>query len=251
MTVASPPLRHPPIVEAVVDLDCDVPAGFDLVAVEGPAMEAFADRYPTSRRRVLHQHRLAAAPDVPPEYSNTIAVDALQFTDVDQRQVVQIRKGGFSFNRLAPYSSFDEYLPEIERRWKQYVALVSPVQVRRVALRFINRIPLPAAHGLIGLSDFIRLGPRLVDEQSMELTGFLHQQSMRELETGHAANTTMVMQPMEDGKIPIIFDIEVMHVLAVDPGSWNTLAPVLESLRRLKNSIFWRTLEDRCLNLFR
>ena len=68
-------------------------------------------------------------------------IQALQFLHADEKQLVQVRAQGFSFNRLAPYTSLDDYLPEIERTWHLFVGLASPVQIRVVQLRYINRIP--------------------------------------------------------------------------------------------------------------
>src|SRR6478609_10170014 len=48
-------LVHPPIVEAVLDIDCDLPPGFRL-AEEGAYRDAFADQYPKSRPKFVQQH---------------------------------------------------------------------------------------------------------------------------------------------------------------------------------------------------
>ena len=78
-----------------------------------------------------------------PALSIKHGVQALQFLQDDERQLVQVRVQGFSFNRLAPYTSLDDYLPEIKRTWGLYVDLVKPVQVRQIRVRYINRILLP------------------------------------------------------------------------------------------------------------
>lgn len=71
----------------------------------------------------------------------------LQFLKNDEKQLVQIRPQGYSFNRLAPYGGFDEYLPEIERAWRLFVDIVMPLQVKLIRLRYINRFLLPM-HGI-------------------------------------------------------------------------------------------------------
>ncbi len=42
-------LKNAPIVEAVVDIDCDMPPGFDLVAQEMAARDAYNTEYPKFR----------------------------------------------------------------------------------------------------------------------------------------------------------------------------------------------------------
>ena len=39
-------LRNAPIVEAVLDIGCDMPPDFDLAALEGPSRDRFRDQYP-------------------------------------------------------------------------------------------------------------------------------------------------------------------------------------------------------------
>ena len=114
----APRLRNPPIVEAVFDVDCDLPPGFDLVALEERSQALFQDRYPKFRTQLVQEHRIETKADAPPNTSSRLAVQALQFLHDDEKQLVQVRAQGFSFNRLAPYSSLDDCLPEIERTWR-------------------------------------------------------------------------------------------------------------------------------------
>ena len=58
-----PQLRNPPIVEAVLDLDCDLPAGFNLAALEGSTRKHFADRYPKFRTQVVQELMIEARQD--------------------------------------------------------------------------------------------------------------------------------------------------------------------------------------------
>lgn len=53
MTDTYPKLDKPPIVEAVLDFDCDVPPDKTLKPLEQPARAAFADRYPDATPRYL------------------------------------------------------------------------------------------------------------------------------------------------------------------------------------------------------
>jgi hypothetical protein len=54
-----PKRRNPPIVEAVVDIDCDLPPGFDLAALEATSRTALQDQYPKFRTQVTQEYRLS------------------------------------------------------------------------------------------------------------------------------------------------------------------------------------------------
>ena len=243
-------LAHPPIVEAVVDIDCDLPVGVDFASLEAPARERFATEYPRFRRQMLQEHQIKKAAESPLEHNVRTEVQAFQFFKDDERQIVQVRSEGFSFNRMAPYSSLDEYVPEIERCWHLFVQMVEPSQIRRITLRYINRILLPTVDTLVDLDEYLALSPQLADENTLKFVGFVDQHSVVEKDTNHLANVILVMQDLDGEKLPLIFDIEAMHIGFVDPRDWATIQTTITSLRRLKNLIFRKTLTEKCLNLF-
>ena len=179
------------------------------------------------------------------------ALAAFQFLQTDEKQLVQVRTQGFSFNRLAPYTGFDEMLAEVERTWRLYVKIASPVQVRVIRLRYINRILLPLTDGRVDLDEYLKVGPKLPDEERLAFGGFLNQQVATEKGTGHQAVTVLTTQPVEGDKLPLIFDNSVTASEPREPTDWPSILQNIQSLRDLKNHIFERTLTAKCLNLFR
>jgi uncharacterized protein (TIGR04255 family) len=243
-------LSKPPIVEAVLDIECDMPAGYDVAQLEDPARDAYRDRYPTLRKQWIQEHRIEAKLGESPTTSMKRVAQALQFRAEDEKQLVQVRIQGFSFNRLAPYTRLDDYLPEIERTWKLFVTLASPVEVKLVRLRYINRILLPMSGENVELDDYLRTGPRLFDEEAFMFHGFLNQHAVQEIATGHRVNTVLMSQPIEGDDLPLIFDIAVSASGPAEPGDWPWIVGKLGSLRTLKNLVFRKTLTEQCLNLF-
>lgn len=244
-------LPNPPIVESVLDIECDLPPGQQLAALEGPARETFRDRYPKFRPQVTQEFQFEATPEAPLNMSLRHGIQAYQFLHDDEKQLVQVRVQGFSFNRLAPYTSLDDYLPEIERCWFQYVALAAPVQVRLIRLRYINRILLPSADKKPNLDEYFRRFPHLPDDERLVLTGFLHQYAAVEVKSGHHVHVVLTAQAPEGGKLPVIFDNSVAVQETGNPGDWPWILARIHALRALKNHIFQRSLTDTCLNLFR
>jgi uncharacterized protein (TIGR04255 family) len=239
-----------PIVEAVVDIDCDMPPAMDLTAMEKQARDQFRDLYPKFRTQLIQEHQIKQQIGAAPEMSVRQSLQALQFLHDDEKQLVQVRALGFSFNRLAPYSSLDDYLPEIERTWRLFVELASPVQIRAIRLRYINRIPLPLTNGRVDLDEYLKHGPRLPDEERLVFAGFLNQHAIVEAVTGNQANIVVTTQPPGADQLPLIFDIEATSVGNAEPGDWPWIQARIQSLRSLKNHIFVNTLTDKCLKLF-
>jgi len=244
-------LAHAPIVEAVLDIDCDMPTDFDLAGLETTAQDKFHAQYPKSRRQYRQHHQIQRKAEETKVQSTEPALHALRFLQEDEKQLVQIRTQGFSFNRLTPYSSLDDYLPEIRRTWELYIGLVKPIQTRAIRLRYINRILLPSKDSCIEINDYIKIGPRLPDENHLWMGSFVNQYTAIEKETEHEVVIVLSSQPWEDDKFPVIFDNGASGMIVTEPDDWSALLAVIQSLRRLKNRIFQETLTPICLDLFR
>ncbi len=228
-----------------------MPPGQDIATLEAPAREAFGDRYPKLRTQFLHAHRIEQQVGGPAQLSSRQRLQALQFLQEDERQLVQVRAQGFSFNRLASYTGLDDYLPEIDRTWRLFVGFASPAQVRLIRLRYINRLLLPLVADWVELSDYLTIGPRLPDEERLRLAGFLNQYVAVENDTGNEVSITLTMQPMDNNQLPIIFDIAASRAVATEPEDWESLLADIQSLRELKNRVFRNTLTRRSLDQFR
>ena len=243
-------LLKSPIVEAVIEIECAMPPGFDLAALESPSRDRFRDKYPKFRKQFMQEHKIEAKLDAPPKMSFRHEIQSLQLLQEDEKQLVQVRAQGFAFNRLAPYTILDDYLPEIERTWRLFISIAAPVQIRTVRLRYINRILLPMPDGQVKLEDYLKVGPRLPDEEKLTFTGFLNQHTAVEAETGNQVNIILTTQPPEDKLLPLIFDITAANPGAAEIENWTWLLAQIQSLRALNNRVFRNTLTERCLNLF-
>lgn len=250
MSLAVLKLKAPPIIEAVLDIDCDMPPGLDLAVSERPLRDAFRDRYPKFHTRFMQAVQVEAAADRAPNVTTKQGLQAFLFLQEDGKQIVQVRAQGFSLNRLAPYSSLDDYLPEMERTWRLFLGIAAPVQIRVVRLRYINRFLVPLTAGRVDLDEYLKLGPRLPDEDRLTLVGFLNQNTAVEMDTGNEVNIILTAQPLEDDKLPVILDIEAFRTGNGEPSDWTAIESKIQSLRQLKNTVFKNSLTDKCLNLF-
>ena len=245
-------LANPPIVEAIVDFDCDVPPDKDLKSLEQSARETFHEHYPDAQPRYLQEVRVATGQDGAFNSSLQRSLQAWMFRTSDGKQLVQVRQSGFSFNRLAPYVGFDACLPLIEDAWRRYCELVELIVVREIRLRYINRILLPMGEvEKKGLDYFLAVEAAPPAGTRLERSGFLTQYQATDPETRFRATVILASQPAEGGQLPVMFDNGVSANGEWGPSDWASLASVLESLRELKNRIFFQTVKPSCLEQFR
>ena len=250
-TVVPFKLAKPPIIEAVVDIECTMPPGFDLAAVEKLAAEKFKGAYPKHTQQHVEEHRFEAAQGSAPKMSVRHGLQALQFRQNDDKQLIQVRSQGYSFNRLTPYGSLDDYLREIERTWTIFRELTSPTQIRVVRLRYINRLDLPMVQNKVHISDYIKDAPDVPPDTQLSMRGFLVQRLAIDDQTGHEANIVLSSQPPQRDAFPVIFDICVGAPGPKEPENWTWISETIISLRGLKNRIFQNSLTEKCLNLYR
>lgn len=245
-------LADPPIIEAVLDIDCDLPANFKPKNVEAPARKKWAKSYPKFRQQYLQEHRFEVQePGEIPEFSiRSGIIQALQFLKNDEKQLLQIRIQGFSFNRLAPYSSFDDYLPQIKSAWNSYIELAKPIQIRALKLRYINRFLLPFENQRIRLDDYLMNVPQPADESRMLLSAFVNQYSAVDIPSGHQIVSVLTTEPAIEEELPIIFDNTVIVQENIETQNWSYIRDKIQEMRELKNLVFRNTLKEKCLNLF-
>ncbi len=252
MDKPEPTLLRAPIVEAVLDIDCDLPPTQDLAALEPQAVSRLKDTYPTHDRLWLQEHRIETKPEESStSFSSRPAVQAIRFHQNGGKQIVQIRSQGYSFNRLAPYTALDAYLKEIERTWRIYVGLAEPARVKQIRLRYINRILLPMRDQRVDLDQYLQLGPRVADENNLDIVSFFNQYTAVEPVTRFQVEVTLTLQGEVEGKLPVIFDNCALSLDSFAPEDWKKLSERIAELRNLKNRVFKRTLTERCMDLFR
>ena len=72
-------LANAPIVEAVLDIDCDLPLPQEIAGIEGKARDSFREQYPKFRKQYVQGYRIQQQADEPPEFSAQRGVQAFQF----------------------------------------------------------------------------------------------------------------------------------------------------------------------------
>ncbi len=246
-------LPFPPIIEAIVDIDCELPAGTSPGDLESAAQESLCKTYPQLQKRMLQQFQIHKQAEKPPEPRLKEGLDALLFRSEDGKQLTQFRRSGYSFNRLAPYAGMDACLPEIQRTWENYRTIAKPLRIRKIGLRTINRIGLPLnPDGGLDLGRYLSTGPQIpkVDGRDFTFTGFLNQHQIVDKRSGQQANIVLATKEVRDGKLVVLLDIDAYDPRPRESLEWVDVSAVVGSLRDLKNDLFRNIVTKECINLF-
>jgi uncharacterized protein (TIGR04255 family) len=162
--------RKPPAVEVVCEFRFVPTEPWDL-AIPGLVYNLLKDDFP--RRRLLKTLESEAAAEAAGIRQQIRLAERMQFLREDEKAFVQVGPDLLAVNHLEPYPTWEEFVPLIHQGFDAYVAVTHPAGLRRIGLRYINRIKLPVAH--VELADYFNyrpfVGPGLPQELSSLMVG--------------------------------------------------------------------------------
>ncbi|MGH7824984.1 MAG: TIGR04255 family protein [Candidatus Binatia bacterium] len=238
-------LRNAPITEAIIDFR--VKASSDINSNKFAALKPrLAAQFPSMEE----QRQLSATIELDRNQGEISTrqrhgIQGYRFKTTDGRTIAQFRVDGFTFNRLPPYTRWEELFPQAMELWRVYCDTARPVTVTRLALRYINRINLTSK---ADFDSYLRAGPVVPPEVPQTLTGFLTRVTITNSQSNVLAH---VAQALEAGtqRPGIILDID-----AFKGGQFASNDPIIETifgqLREFKNLIFFNYLTEETLRGF-
>ena len=165
----------------------------------------------------------------------------------DGTRVVQARTDRLTFSRLPPYQSWAATRALAEHAWDRYRQATKPQRIHRLALRYINRIDLPAPVG--DFDDYFRTFPRIGEGIQQSLAGFFMRIVVPHKGVHVAITQTIDSSTASEAITPVILDIEAFEVCDLDALTgefWHRF----EHLRVVKNDIFFGSLTKQAWGLF-
>jgi len=130
-----------------------------------------------------------------------------------------------------------------------YMKIVQPKRVKRIALRYINRIEIPLP--IRDFKDYILTIPEIAPPLPQALVHFFMQLMIPNPEIEATAVINEVMeQATEQQTLPIIFDVDVFKIVNYT-DNYDALWKEFEQLRIFKNEIFFKSMTDKAKELFK
>lgn len=248
-TVAS--IRHlskAPIIEAVMDFRARLAPEFPVEDLRNVG-EELAAAYPNRKDTWLIEGSIAFSSASPaPMSSSTQRANGYAFWSADGKQVAQFRLDGFTFSRLAPYTSWDEIAPQALRLWERYRTVAKPEALYRIAVRYINQIVLPDTP--TELDDIITCAARIPLELPQLMAGFL---SHVDVPLPRPNTYARIVQSMGHASAApqrsLLLDVDVFRAEELDPSS-EVLRPIFDELRTFKDLAFFGSLTEEAVRQF-
>ena len=242
LTSPFPTLQRAPITEATIDVQVTLPPDVDLEQLR-TFYRGLEQRFPLVEDRLRVDARLQMHKGAAPEItSQGPTPDGLLMRSENEALVVQARLDGFSLNKLAPYSTWDVMRAQAEELWSRYVSVARPVAVKRLAVRYINRIELQPG---VDFKESILTVPEIAPGIPQGLPEYFMRLVIPH-ETGATAIVTEASLPSTgEGPPAMLFDIDVFRFTEIPANNFEAIWRILEELRAYKNVIFFNSVTPK------
>lgn len=241
-------LRNAPITEAIVDFRVSLPSDFRADRLR-QARDRLVREYPlVVEHKGMEAHFEFAAGQPKEPRTRDLGFQGIWLKTEDEKSVAQFRVDGFTFNRLKPYTRWEQILPEALRLWRLYTELATPQSVTRLALRYINHMKLPAPAS--SLDDYILTSPKVPPSVPQTLSAFATRIVLEHAQHQMKANVVQVLEAgIEGPALSLLFDIDVYRAGPLEVSA-ATMEQILGNLRDYKNEIFFESLTERFVGIF-
>jgi uncharacterized protein (TIGR04255 family) len=228
-----------PITEAVLDIHIAPPDGLSMQTL----MQAYVGEeatYPIKKTPMVLQWQVTGGPETVAS-ATTQTQTGFAFVGAGQDKVFQVRRDGFSFNKLRPYDRWESFRDEARRLWERYRRATQPTLVRMLSLRYLNRIDLPNPSEL---KDYFRIFPEVGREMPQYLDFFAVQLGMPMQDLGAKLLLNQASVPSPTPEVAsILLDIQIF--LQAEGGiREDAIWENFERFRIRKNQVFEACITD-------
>lgn len=235
-----------PITEAIIDVKVKTQPALNLDELEQVRDEDEAT-YPELRKiQIAHAH-VAIGEQVAASAAHEQA--GFAFINADKTQVFQARKDGFAFSRLAPYQNWEAFRDEAYRLWTKYRERIKPIDIIRLAVRYVNRFDVPGNQ--IEIKEYFRTMPEISPDLPQIMNGFFLRVTIPQddLKATLLINQTIV-PPAAPGVTSVVLDVDIFREIDV-PSEEDPIWDYFERLRERKNCVFEACITEKARELIR
>lgn len=234
-----------PITEALIDIQVD-----PILSVPPQSLESIHEKISGSFPEKKTRQTLEAMWDIknqaPPKHQ--VSINGYQFWSADKTEVFQARIDGFSCSRLKPYIKWETHFPKMMDNWALYRDQFKPINIKRIAVRYINVFEVPGAQ--FELKDYFNSTPEPPASLPQRLENFLSRLVIQKDDHCKAIITFTIRRPTSPDFTPVLLDIDVSKVVSF-PAEYQGLTNEFELLHTFAEEIFEAYVTDRTRGLIR
>jgi len=173
----------------------------------------------------------------------------LQMQTDDKSEIISAQSDLFSYSRLAPYPGWDRFASQAIEAWSSFVSAFGPKTVKRLGMRFINTIIIPAE--TIQIEDYLTAPPKEPVGLDFPYIDFLHRDTYGVPGYDYILQVTRTLanpSQVPTGCLGLLLDIDVATSEEFD-CSPEAVSSKLAEMRWLKNKAFFGSLQPEAIAL--
>jgi uncharacterized protein (TIGR04255 family) len=242
-------LNNAPIVEAVIDIRVSLKTSLREDEISS-LKDLLHELYPSSEEIRIFEGGFGMVMGKPMiESPKDKGVSGYRFKSKDEKKIVQYRNDGFTFNKLKPYTSWNDVIEEANRLWRIYASKAQIERVSRIAVRYINRLNIPLP--IKDFKEYLTKPPDIPDGVPDSVSNFLCRIVLHDIEKGISANVAQALEnSIKPGFANIILDIDVYKNVDIQPNNYEKIWEFFEQFHELKNKIFFNSITENTARLF-
>lgn len=198
--------RRPPIVEAVCEFYFDMTQWDDMVP--GLYYDRVRKQYPRKKELQAIAVEIGVGTGICGSRV-TPGGKRYQFISDDEKRIIQIERNLLVVNQLRMYPHFESWKPIIISALKQYCALTSPRGIKRLGMRYLNRIEIPSDR--FTMEDYFQVYPEVPRELGGSHGQYLLRLEMSPVQSGHQLLLTLGTAPVNrsgiSGQMLDLYDV--------------------------------------------
>lgn len=236
---AFPKLAHSPLREVLVDIRLRE----DLSATILPSFHAPAG-FPVAKEMKHGQFQFKIDNDKP--FRAEVLAEGpfgQRYEREDSSEVIQLRRNGLTYSILKNYPGWEVLREAARGAWRDFLAASGPVNVSRLAVRYINAINIPLG---ADYDEYLTTGPRVPKSVPPIVTSFL-QRVLVPFEEDSA--TAIITQALEL-PAPIVLDIDIFTECSLD-GASPDIWLKLDRLRNIADRVFFSSLTEKVIESYK
>ena len=245
--MTSPQYKRPPITEAVIEIRLEDSLSEVVVEkIHNQLEKSYERSEKISYIAVRLDPRKKEIVKIPDKF------DGYKLTSKDQADVVQIKLNAMVCSRLAPYNGWEKFEPWARENWEIWRKTVKYRKIKRIGVRYINRIDIPFRKGdIIDIEDYLTVFPKYPEphllrsftEYTIQIKGPFSIEGFNLI-----INTNVVKSPLID-HFSIVLDLDLSPQGDI-PERNDQVWEMINQMREYKNNAVEMCITDKARELF-
>lgn len=240
-------LAHAPIVEALIDVRV-LPRPDASMQVLHDLAQGLNATYPDLKPMRSVEAHLNFKDGQVGVTGNVAREQGWRVKNEQRGAVAQFAIDRFTFNQLEPYTRWESVSREALALWRLYADAMRPIEVTRLAVRYINRLRIPVGSGL---EEYLEAPPSVPREIPQTIREFLSRTVVSDPARNASVIITQALEaPLDQRSLQILLDIDAFAETTMPPDD-ASIPGIFNQLRELKNIVFFASVTEKTVEMYK